>query len=117
MELVVLGLNRVDALDLRRSQESVGDARLEEADIDPTSAGVLDPVSLVVFALGFASIQALVVWLMKNRHEEVIQQQVEIRRPDGTVERQVITVRRRDSTVAAETAEVLGSLKLPSLGP
>ncbi len=42
--LVVLNLNRAEALDLRRDQRDNG-ARLEEAPADASAVGVLDPVS------------------------------------------------------------------------
>jgi hypothetical protein len=114
--LVVLNLNRAEALDLRREQKDHGGARLEEASVDTSAAGVLDPVSLAIVG-GFLAVQGLVAWLLKNRHEDYIHQDIEIRRPDGTVERRQITVRRKDSTLAAETAQVIAALQLPNVGP
>jgi len=116
-EIVVLGLTRAEALDLRRHQQSLGGgaARLEEPPVDPSSAGVLDPVTLIVMPLGVLAIQGLITWLAKDRHEEVIEQEIEIRRPDGTVERRTIRIRRADSKSSQHTADILAGLHIPTL--
>lgn len=114
-EIVVLGLNRAEALDLKRSQDKVEGVHLEEGDLDPSTAGVLDPVTLVCIPLGALAIQGLIAWLAKDRHDEVIDQEIEIRHADGTVERRVLHVRRKDATSSEHVAEIIANLEVPQV--
>lgn len=114
-ELVVLGLNRAEALDLRRSDQGLAGVRLEEPDADGAAVGALDQATLVVLTLSSISVQGLVAWLMKNRHGEVIEQEVELRGADGSMERRTLKIRRNSSTAAAETAAILDSIRLPDV--
>jgi hypothetical protein len=116
-EIVVLGLNRAEALDLKRHQQSSGGARLEEPPIDGSSAGVLDPVTLIVVPLGVLAIQGLIAWLAKDRREEVIEQEIEVRHAGGTVEKKTIRIRRSESTSSQQVAEILASLQIPTPSP
>lgn len=111
-EIAVLGLNRLEALDLRKSQESSG-ARLEERQPEPGTVGVLDPVTLVVLPLGALAIQGLVAWLLKDRGKEEIVREIEVRKPDGTVIREKFTARRKTSTTGEFVSATVGSMQVP----
>jgi hypothetical protein len=114
-ELAILGLTRPEALDLRKSLVDCDEVRIEEAPIDDSSAGVLDPVSIVVVALGVTGIQGLIAWALKDRNKEQIIQKIELRRPDGTIERRSVTLSRSTSTAGDNVKDILKSLELPDL--
>src|SRR4051794_8278344 len=109
-KIAVLGLTRAEALDLRNHLAKYGGAVLEETPTDQKSAGVLDPISIVVISLGSLAIQGLTAWLAKDRHESEIEQEVEVRRKDGSHIRKVLRVRRKDAISGEHIESILRSL-------
>lgn len=112
-EVVVLELDRLEALDLKRHLADIEGVELEKRPVSDDSVGVLDPITLICIPLGALAIQALIVWLAKRRTETKIEETVEVRRPDGTVETRTMSIRLRDSQADEQAAKILQSLKVP----
>jgi hypothetical protein len=109
--VAVMHLNRAEALDLKRYLNNSGcEVSLEESSVDRNAVGVLDPVTLVVLPLATLAIKGVVAWLAKDRHEATIEQDVEIRRPDGTTERRQLRIHRSDAVNGEHVDDVVAAL-------
>lgn len=113
-ELVVVGLNRAEALDFKRHQANRGGAHLEEKPVDPDQVGVIDPVTWVVVPVAVVAIQGLIAWLLKNRSSEVIDVTTIIRHPDGTTEERTLHVDRKSADSSDYAEEFFRTLRVPS---
>lgn len=104
--IAITGLDAAEALDLQRHMRAYGGAKLDEKEIDRDAAGVLDPISIVVIAVAVPAIAGLSAWLAKNRSTEIIEQESEVRLPDGTVIVHRLRIRRKEATTDEHVAEV-----------
>jgi hypothetical protein len=79
----------------------------------PASAHGELVTTVLTVAVSAAAIRGLVTWISKNRRRETFRREIEIVRPDGTVQRETIVIDVHESITDPEVVRQLGeALKL-----
>jgi len=103
----VLGLSRLDTLDLKKQfPEAV--ITFEAGSTKDPQHGELATAAIVVLTV--AGIQALAAWLLKNRKGTKIEKVIEVTNPDGSRRSEKILIEVSESTTEAEVVKELANV-------
>jgi hypothetical protein len=108
-ELRISGLDELDADELEEAVPT-DEVRIERPQSGDAADGAHhEPLTiLAVILISSTAIRGLTAWLLKKRHRSKVELDVEIRRPDGTIEKKRVVIELSESSTEADIVREVG---------